>query len=798
MMKAMHMRLLKVATCCLLIGCVVIVVFVHGSEKTHPPVVSVVIVGGTGDLATRYLWQGFFSLYQGQKNDYSFNFYGAARMPASEGDSQVANILQRNVSCAKSVQPGPGCETLLDAYRAKVFYRKLKTAQDYAEFCREMKPEGAKEHGRLFYLSVPPFAYAGIAKNIAQGCRPEGDTWLRVVLEKPFGHDYGSAQELAAQLAEHLREEEIYRIDHYLGKIGVQSILPFRALNDKKYKDLWNREHIERVEVVMKEKIDTKGRLEFYNEYGVIRDVMQNHLTEIFTLVAMEVPTNISSRSKFLGNKIHLLSQTQPVKLEQAVIGQYDGYTDQWRQELGKGASEETLVPTFAAVAFYVENPRWKGVPFVLLAGKKLDERIGYVRVVFKDNAVCVSKAGSSGAANRCAKHQQVVFYTGNPGLKYPTILVSKHLPKPTVPESWSVPDANPNTEIFGSNLSDFHYFSPPKDQDAYTALIASCFHGDQKMFVGTDDLMASWKIWTPLLKSLENQRPRIYSGGEDTGTWLDFRVKGKTVKFLHKLDDPLQYQEPGPAFRSISNRFRSRPLVTGKEESVVAQLAQHLLSIAADSIQKRGSFHVAFPGGSTPKNLFAQLAKSSNHFPWEDTHIWMVDERCVPFTDDYSNFKQLHDSLIQFVSIPYLNINPMPVKLANGFCATTDKGADTYEDDLMHLPDGRLDYILLGVGADGHVASLFPNHPTVGEKSAKVVLSDGGPRNNVPNRMTLTLPTVNRARHVGILILGKGKRDIVSVLKTEGVRDPLRYPVTGVDLDDGEQVWYIDHEALV
>ncbi|XP_033639141.1 GDH/6PGL endoplasmic bifunctional protein-like [Asterias rubens] len=771
----------------------------RGSQEANRPTVNVVIVGGTGDLAKKYLWQGFFNLNQEQNDGFTFSVIGAARMAATEGDGQLAKILQDNVSCAKSVRPDENCEAKLTEYRSIVTYRKLKTASDYADLCHEIGQDAAKEHGRLFYLSVPPFAYAGIAENIARACRPSGGGWLRVVLEKPFGRDYSSAQDLAKKLSPHLQEEEIYRIDHYLGKIGVESILPFRMLNQDTYKKLWDGEHIERVEIVMKEKIDSKGRLEFYDEYGVIRDVMQNHLTEIFTLVAMELPRNITSRAEFLDNKIRLLAQTRPVNAEQAVIAQYNGYVDQWRDELGKDQSEETLVPTFAAGSLFVKNPRWSDVPFVLMAGKKLDERIGYVRVIFRDDAVCVTNAGSD-SQNKCAKNrQQVIFFTGNPGLKYPSILVSKQLPKPQVPPTWSVPDTDPNMEIFNEKISNFYYFSPPKDQDAYTSLISACFKGDQQKFVGSRDLMASWNIWTPLLKSIEKQTPRIYEGGDDTGSWLDFKVKGQTLSYIHQLSNAFDYQNVGSSFTSISDQFRSQSLITGEKESVITQLAQHLFNIAGQSIRERGSFHIALPGGSTPKSLFTHLAiRMSNRFPWHDTHFWMVDERCVPFNHTASNFKQLHDSLLKYIPVPYLNIHPMPVKLASGLCAAADHGTNTYASDLTLIPEGRLDYILLGMGSDGHVASIFPNHKIMTDTTAKVALTDGGPQDGIPHRMTLTFATINKARHVGVLVLGRAKSGMVSVLSSEGVVNPLRYPVTGVRLEQGEQYWYIDHDALL
>lgn len=190
-------------------------------EVQRPGHVSVIVVGGTGDLARKYLWQGFFHLYVHQvSSGHTFSFYGGGLSPAEKATPALFEILKA-VRCSKDVSP-ERCAVVKDQFLRLSQYRQLKSVEDYQHLAKhieqQLQQEGMSEAGRLFYLSVPAFAYADIAEKINSTCRPAGGPWLRVVLEKPFGHDYSSAQVLATQLRSFLNEEEMYRIDHYLGK----------------------------------------------------------------------------------------------------------------------------------------------------------------------------------------------------------------------------------------------------------------------------------------------------------------------------------------------------------------------------------------------------------------------------------------------------------------------------------------------------------------------------------------------------------------------------------------------------
>nr|XP_045005009.1 GDH/6PGL endoplasmic bifunctional protein [Jaculus jaculus] len=224
--------------------------------------ISIILLGATGDLAKKYLWQGLFQLYldEGAKG-HSFSFHGAALTAPQQGQELMAKALE-SLSCPKDVAPS-NCAELKGQFLRLSQYRQLKTAEDYQTLSKDIEAQvqhkGLQETGRIFYFSVPPFAYADIARNINSSCRPGPGAWLRVVLEKPFGHDQLSAQQLASELGSFFQEEEMYRVDHYLGKQAVAQILPFRDQNRKALDGLWNRHHVERVEIIMKETVDAEG-----------------------------------------------------------------------------------------------------------------------------------------------------------------------------------------------------------------------------------------------------------------------------------------------------------------------------------------------------------------------------------------------------------------------------------------------------------------------------------------------------------------------------------------------------------
>lgn len=767
-------------------------------EVRRPGHVSVVIVGGTGDLAKKYLWQGFFQLYVNQVNNgNTFSFYGGGLSPADQATPVLFDILKA-VSCSKDVSQ-ERCALLKEQFLRLSRYRQLKSLEDYQDLAnhieKKLEEEGMTEAGRLFYLSVPAFAYADIADKINSSCRSTNGAWLRVVLEKPFGHDFRSAQVLASQLGSSLKENEMYRIDHYLGKQVIAKILPFRVENKKFLDPIWNKQHIERVEIVLKETLDVKGRIPFYDQYGVIRDVLQNHLTEVMALLTMRLPRNLSSSEEVLQNKLQIFSSLLPLGKNQAVIGQYQAYRSEVQQELNKTKDHVSLTPTFAAVLAHIDEAQYEGVPLLMISGKMLDERVGYARILFKNDIFCLKNHNSI----HC-KPKQIVFYFGHGSLQYPAILVSKNLFKPDLINSeWKEVTEHSDISVLGLPISDYYVQTPTEQRDAYVELISYIYAGRKNSFISTENLLASWGLWTPLLSSLASSFPRIYPGGADNEGLLDIRLKGKDIAYNSEVVIISRDQMGGTSgngFQVMQGKFRSADMVSAWAEELVEKLAADIQEAAEAAVHESGVFHLALSGGSTPLALFHRLALHHFSFPWRNTHVWMVDERCIPLTEVQSNFYSLHNHLLQHVRIPYYNIHPMPVQLNQRLCVEEDGGAQLYEKEISRLVNGSsFHFVLLGVGYDYHTASLFPGHKLdeFGESLVALTESPAKPH----QRMSLTFSAINRAHKVAILVMGKGKHELITQLSR--VKDnPDKWPVTGVKPANGRMVWYLDYDAII
>ncbi|KAI5619615.1 GDH/6PGL endoplasmic bifunctional protein [Silurus asotus] len=770
---------------------------VHTKDNEDPPSpghVSVVIVGGTGDLAKKYLWQSFFHLYANEVGKgYTFSFYGGGLSSTEKGTPLLFEIL-KELKCPSELST-ERCALVKEQFLRLSQYLQLKNMEDYEKLSEQIQlqldQEGMTEAGRLFYMSVPAFAYAEIAEKINKTCRLPAGAWLRVVLEKPFGHSFNSAQLLAAQLNNFLKEEEMYRIDHYLGKQVVSHILPFRKKNHKMLKPIWNKHHIERIEIVLKETLDCKGRIQFYDQYGVIRDMLQNHLTEMMTLLMMNIPANLSNSDEVLQNKLKVFSALEYLDRNNVVIGQYEGYNAEVQMELNKTKDYFSRTPTFAGVVIFGRDPQYAGIPIFMSSGKMLDERVGYARVIFKNDNFCIQDNNSV----HC-KPKQIVFYLGHGSLQYSAILVSKNLFKPDLVSDWKEVTGQKDVSVLGLPLSDFYVQTPEVPTETYYELISNVFYGRKDSFVSAENLMASWAFWTALLKSLNNVFPRLYPGGANNGDLLNFQLQGRLVSFISDEEVNIIRQGVEENFQVMQGKFRSADMVSAWSKELVERLASDLHNVAEEVVQAEGQFHLALSGGSSPIALFLQLAQHHYNFPWHSTHVWLADERCVPPTESDSNFRTIHDQLLQNVHIPYFNTHPMPVHLNQRLCVEEDGGALLYEKQISQLVNGsRFHYILLGVGADGHTASLFEdtNLKNIGKNLVALTESPTKPH----QRMSLTFTAINKAHRVGILVMGKRKHELVVQLSRIKGKTP-KYPITSVQLNDGHLTWYIDYDALL
>ncbi|CAK8690628.1 unnamed protein product [Clavelina lepadiformis] len=785
--------------------CVILVLLVLCACNAHSTIseeiklqsnhLDITLVGANGDLARKYLWKGLFDLYRtygqgGEKlSGWTFNLYGAGTKDAIHGTEQLKSTLTAIAFC----DPDDNfCAETKNKFLKEIPYVQLKENADYERYCGELSNNRSSslycqkghscDYQRVFYLSVPPFTYEKISGYIHRHCRSQLTNQLKVVFEKPFGHDEESAKLLANITSSNLQESEIYRIDHYLGKQTIQQIIPFRKANSE-IEQILNNHHVERIEVVMKESIGVKGRTKFYDKYGVLSDVMQNHLSEILYLLTMDMPVydkNLSLSEQLKENKIKLLQQIQTLKNEEVIVGQYKSYQDEVQQDFGIG-DKTTNTPTFAGVLLKISSPRWQGVPVAMVAGKMMDERVGYARIVFKETSFVVSD-------DECSTKQELVFYIGHGNIATPAILVSRNLPhdKSFVPDGWKLETSYDQFSFKSSKLKCYSVYVPNAIRDAYSFLIEQVFLGKQEHFLTTPTLLDSWRIWNSVVNSADDKRLCIYPGGDQNKNSLDFGIQSHGLKFQSCWTQ-------ASAESVVQSVWLGQPLIMGSKNEIFATLVDDIIKVAQLTIADGKAFHLALSGGSSPMPLFCHLSQMQNVMPWGKTHIWQVDERCTK-DSGLSNFENLSQLLLDHVpSLKYKNIHPMPIETSIDSLCKNDT-VMLYEKKLKSLlgDDLRFDYVVLGLGTDGHTASLFPNHPVLSENVRMVAVVENAPVEKTPRRVTLTYRSLNMAKNIAVLATGSSKCPILERLKSSqcSALQSAQFPVCGV-VPSGKLTWY-------
>ncbi|KAJ8257436.1 hypothetical protein GJAV_G00185580 [Gymnothorax javanicus] len=442
-----------------------------------------IIMGASGDLAKKKIYPTLWWLFRDGLLPEETHFVGFARSKLTVEGIRAA--------CLPHMKVADG-----EADRLSVFFgRNSYLSGQYDDDSSFTKLNahlnalpGGRDANRLFYLALPPSVYHNVTKNIRSQCMSTKG-WSRVIVEKPFGRDLQSSEELSAHLSSLFTEDQIYRIDHYLGKEMVQNLMVLRFGN-RIFGPIWNRDSVACVVLTFKEPFGTQGRGGYFDDFGIIRDVMQNHLLQILSLVAMEKPASTSS-DDVRDEKVKVLKCIAPVTLDDVVLGQYVGdpagegdaklgYLDD--PTVPKGSN----TPTFATAVLYVHNERWDGVPFILRCGKALNERKAEVRLQFSDVPGDIFNG-------QCRRNELVVRVQPNEAV-YAKMMSKK-------PGVYFSPEETELDLTYGSRYRDV------KLPDAYERLILDVFCGSQMHFVRSDELKEAWRIFTPLLHQIEREK---------------------------------------------------------------------------------------------------------------------------------------------------------------------------------------------------------------------------------------------------------------------------------------------------
>lgn len=341
------------------------------------------------------------------------------------------------------------------------------------------KKRGGDGCNRIFYLALPPNVFASVSEQLKKNCYAESGV-NRVVIEKPFGKDLESCQELIDGMKKLWSEKETFRIDHYLGKEMVKNILPFRFSNPLVDMSL-NNKTVANVQITFKEKFGTEGRGGYFDEFGIIRDIQQNHLCQVFCLLAMDTPKSFDAEA-IRDQKVKLLKETKPISTDEVLLGQYTAANGKPGYKDDDTVPKDSNTPTFAAMVLHIDNDRWRGVPFIIKAGKALDEGKVDIRVQYKEpEQQMVAEVARNELVLR-VQPDEAIYVKSN------TKLPGQ--------DSASVP-----AEL---DLTYSKRFKNMYIPEAYEALILDCIQGRHSNFVRDDELLASWAIFTPLLHAID------------------------------------------------------------------------------------------------------------------------------------------------------------------------------------------------------------------------------------------------------------------------------------------------------
>ena len=474
-------------------------------NKSRRPTI-VYIFGGSGDLTQRKLIPALYNLYLDNYLPDQFQIIGVGRNAFADKDyrSHLKKGAQQFSRRKPTVKDG------WNKFIGNVTYAKYdltaeKTYSSIAKNIKQVEKQWSEKANVIYYMSVAPQLAPTIAENLHAAKLCSDPARHRMVFEKPFGHDLKSAAELNLLLCKMFKEQQIYRIDHYLGKETVQNILAFRFANAL-FEPIWNNHYIDHVQITAAESIGVENRGGYYEGSGALRDMVQNHILQMLCMIAMEAPVSFEA-DEIRNKKLDVLNAIRRLKKEDvhpnAVRGQYSSGWNEgkklpgYRQE--KGVDENSAVETFAAVKFYVDNWRWKDVPFYVRTGKALAEKETLIVIQFKPapHYAFPGEAANTWRANRL------------------TISVT---PSMDIRMRFQSKKPGPDMMLQPVEMT-FNYAAPDNHPEAYETLLEDVIEGNPTLFMRGDQVEAAWEIINPILELWQMKAP-VDIPNYEPGSW--------------------------------------------------------------------------------------------------------------------------------------------------------------------------------------------------------------------------------------------------------------------------------------
>ena len=450
-----------------------------------------VIIGATGDLTRRKLLPALYEMITREGMGDACRVLGVSGSQIDDEAFRAQARTALETAGFSDDQLAAWCEKSLHYQSVGGGYEGL------ADRIEAIEAEYGLTGNRVFYLALPPKVFPAAIESLGRVGLNRSAGWTRLVIEKPFGRDLQSARNLNAIVHQHFAEDQVFRIDHYLGKETVQNLLVFRFANSL-FESSWNRDRIKSVQITVSEDLGVGTRAGYYEESGALRDMVQNHLTQVFALIAMEPPVSFEAQA-IRDEKVKVLRSITKIDRDAVVLGRYTageidgadvpGYHEE------EGVANDSTTETFVALRLDVDNWRWQGIPFYLRTGKRLPRRLTQVVVTFREPPVCFFDHSGS-----CQVHSNVLVITLQPDEGFQLLFDVKAPEDPlrleTRPFSFSY------RETFGELPG------------AYETLIFDVLTGDQTLFVRSDEVEESWRLHTPLLDSGLELHPYV------AGTW--------------------------------------------------------------------------------------------------------------------------------------------------------------------------------------------------------------------------------------------------------------------------------------
>jgi glucose-6-phosphate 1-dehydrogenase len=459
----------------------------------HP--ISIVIFGASGDLTERKLIPALYNLYQKDKLP-EIKILGTSRTDYSH--KQFRGHLLEGL---KKYNPDSYQKASWDDFSSNVFYQggDLTSVEDFKRLSNILDDLENGPSNRIYYLAISPEFYPQTITNLGNSGLAGQDSaidspWRHVIIEKPYGRDLQTAKELNRIIHQVFDEDQIYRIDHYLGKETAQNILFFRFANTI-FEPIWDRRYVDNIQITVAESVDVGHRAGYYDKAGILRDMFQNHLLQLLSLVAMEAPASFNPDA-IRNERVKLLRSIRPLKREDSVAGQYVGYCD------AEGVKEYSRTPTYAAQKLYIDNWRWKGVPFYLRSGKSLKRKATEITIEFQ-------------------KPPHLMFGLSNLDEITPNILSICIQPDEGIHLKFQAkePDSEQNMRAVDMEFHYQRFFDGVKLPGAYERLLFEAINGDPSLFTRSDGIETAWSIIDPLIQSWEDQKTddlAVY----DPGSW--------------------------------------------------------------------------------------------------------------------------------------------------------------------------------------------------------------------------------------------------------------------------------------